>query len=69
MEKGGSLFVRLGERRRLKITTKVVVKINNSIRTCGEQRQAGKTSGDGCFSACLFSFYLSRLFTGGKDYV
>ena len=29
-------------------------KVNNQIKTCREQRQAGKTSGDGCFSACLF---------------
>ena len=30
------------------------LQVNNQIRTCREQRQAGKTSGDGCFSACLF---------------
>ena len=30
------------------------LQVNNQIRTCREQRQAGKTSGDGCFSVCLF---------------
>ena len=30
------------------------LQVNNQIRTCRQQTQAGKTSGDGCFSACLF---------------